>query len=673
MSTSGFKKLFESLKIGELTLRNRIVMAPMATNFGSDDGYVTDRMISYYGERAKGGAGLITVEGLCVDYPRGKFCRGMLAGDNDKYFFKLEKLVQTIHVANAKASVQIHHAGPRADFPITGIQPVGPSPVATMGTIPRELTIGEIEEIIMRYARTAARAKRADFDAIEIQFGGGYLLGSFLSAVTNKRQDSYGGELKNRARIHLNILKAVRNEIGPDFPVFCRLNVKEYGSQYAVENCLTIEEGQEFASMVVKAGVNAISVLAYGFLKTKTGELSQDHFVLFLDDRGAYIPLAEAIKKAVNVPITTAGRFTPELAERTLQQGKTDLVAFGRQLIADPHFPNKLAEGKGEDITPCIVCRICIERDFEDNPIECSVNAAAGREKESEIVPASRKKRVLIAGGGPSGMEAGRVAAQRGHEVILYEKDRLLGGMLTVAALVKGTEVEDFWTLVKYLITQLKKAGVRVELGKQVNQKISEKLKPDVIVLGIGGISVLPEISGITNSKVADASRIRTMAKFLLRFLDPNSLRWLTKFWIPLGKRVVLIGGGMMSLELAEFLCKRGRKLIILEESDKLGTGMVSITRIRLVRWLRGQGATMLTGVKYDSITNEGVVIITKDGRRQVIEADAIVPVTPLKPNNELLKALQGNVPEVYLIGDGKEPDHIRQAIADGAHIGRVI
>lgn len=214
MCAQRFEKLFEPIKICDLSIKNRIVMAPMETNLGSDDGFVTEQTIGYYEERAKGGVGLITVEGLCVDAPVGKFSPRMLCVDDDKYITRLNDLTKAIHQHGAKITVQIHHAGPRADFPITKVQPVGPSPIGTLGTVPRELSIYEIEEIIRRYVKAVQRAQKANFDALEIQFGGGYLLGSFLSAVTNKRQDEYGGELKNRAKIHLDILKAVREAVG---------------------------------------------------------------------------------------------------------------------------------------------------------------------------------------------------------------------------------------------------------------------------------------------------------------------------------------------------------------------------------------------------------------------------------------------------------------------------
>lgn len=336
-------------------------------------------------------------------------------------------------------------------------------------------------------------------------------------------------------------------------------------------------------------------------------------------------------------------------------------------------LPNKIAAGRLEDIAPCTACMQCIGLVAFDQPVRCRVNAALGSEQDYIIQQAERKKRVVVIGGGPAGIEAARVAALRGHEVILYEKEPKLGGLLPLAGVVKGLEIEDLPALIRYLKTQITKLGVKIVLGKEANLSLIEQIKPDVVILATGGIPAVPKIPGVDRRNVVNSRDLHQRLKIYLRFLPPGVLRWLTRFWMPLGKRVVIIGGAIHGCELAEFLVKRGRKVTIVDTTEALGDGLAGQTKVRLFKWLTKKGVIMMTGVKYEEINDEGITIITKEGKRHIIEADTIVPAMPLTANTELLKSLEGKAPEIYAIGDCREPHLIIDAIADAYRIAHTI
>lgn len=349
MNHKHFTKLFEQGRIGSLELKNRLVMPPMATNFASKDGTVTDRQIAYYEERAKGGVGLVIVEVSCVDSPVGKGMARQICIDDDKFIPGLRGLAKAIKRHGAAAAIQLHHAGRQTSSKITGHQPVAPSPIpGSDGVQPKPLTLKAIEELIARFTEAAERAKKAGFDGVELHGAHGYLISQFLSPLSNHRQDAYGGSVQNRARFLLDIIKAARSKVGKDYPLWCRLSAMEISA-----DGITPEETQIVAKLAEKAGVDAIHVSAHQVGPARRPPMAQPPC--------NFVPWAQAIKEVVSVPIIAVSRIPPELAEDVIRDGKADFVSIGRQLLVDPYLPQKVQWGKIEDIRPCIYCLTCLD------------------------------------------------------------------------------------------------------------------------------------------------------------------------------------------------------------------------------------------------------------------------------------------------------------------------
>ena len=449
---------------------------------------------------------------------------------------------------------------------------------------------------------------------------------------------------------------------------------------------MTAEESRKIARILQEAGADAVMVRNH-WLGYHVGGFLPDYlcypeppvpFESFPEEyywkehgAGANMILTEAMKKVLSIPVTIVGKISPDLGEKILREGKADFIGMMRSLHADPELPNKIAAGRLEDIAPCTACGTCLDQSISMQR-RCRINAAVGTEHYT-IEKAPKKKKVVVVGGGPAGMEAARVAALRGHDVTLYEKSHKLGGLLPLAALVKGLEIEDLPAMVRYFKTQINKLGVKTELGKEADSTTIEKIKPDVVIVATGGKLTVPEITGIDKHKVITTPALHRRVKPYLRFLGPRTLGWLTKFWVPMGKRVVVIGGGLHGCEVAEFLVRRNRKVSIVEESEMLGKGVIDFRLGLLMDWFHKKGVTMMTGVKSMEITEKGLIITTKEGKKETIEADSIVHTSPLAPNIALFENLKGKVPEIYAIGDCREPRMIVDAIAEGWQIARRI
>jgi 2,4-dienoyl-CoA reductase (NADPH2) len=688
-----FQRLTEPASIGKVRTKNRMMKngAHLFYDTKEDGGHMNARNIAFYETLAKGGVGLIVAtSGPLVD--------GDVPGfriDRDEYIPGFAKLADAIHQHGCPAFIQLFHLGPMS--PLFFKAPAG----AAASSIPksksprpnfeiaRELTVPEIQEIVERFGKAADRIKKAGFDGIELNSATNHLLNSFLSRAWNKRQDAYGSEsLESRARIVVEIIQEVKRRNGQDFAIISLINGAEVGLKLGI----TSEESQGFARILEKAGADAIEVRAEFYMGAEDDPFRDStHFpeIYFYPEPpkalganiegsrhgvGASVPLAAAIKKVVSVPVIVSGRLTPELGEKAIRRGMVDFISLNRPLLADPELPNKIASGRLEDIAPCTSCLTCFDFGEHAQPVHCQVNAALGKEREYEIKPAKVKKKVAVIGGGPSGMEAARVAALRGHEVMLFEREPMLGGSLPLAAMIKGFEREDLLSLIRYLKTQMNKLGVKVNLGIEVNRSLINQIKPDVLVIASGGMHHFPDLPGIKKPHVVTGRDLQRKIKIYLRYFGPRFLGWLTKFWMPLGKRVVIMGGGIHGCQVAEFLVKRGREVTVVDTAQEIGYGLLeTLVKPHLLIWLAEKGVTMMSQIKYEEINHQGLIITTKEGKRQTIEADTIVTAMPLEPSTELLKKLEGSAPEIYDIGDCKEPNKIIDAIADGSRIARAI
>ncbi len=694
---SRYEKILEPGHIGSVKTRNRIVKSGAGMlMWHEDDLHMRPEVLAFYEGIARGGVGLLIVESPTIDYPLGVRWKERYRIDDDKYIQGLSELVEVIHKHGCPTFMQMNHDGPwmvKLPFvpePMYDGPPIGASPVCFdsdgdfHSEAPRALRVDEIQEIVDKFASAAVRAQKAGFDGVDINAASSHLLHNFFSPFFNKREDEYGGSIENRARFAMEIIQEIKKRLGQDFPVSIIMNGIEMGKAIGVDDgqCLTHEDSKAIAKYLEKAGADAVQVRSQ-FLGYHVGAYLPD--TLFYpappippesfpkaynsSNRGvgANIPGAAGIKSAVSIPVTVVGRLDADLGEQILREGKVDFIAMTRRLLADPDYPKKIAEGRLDDIQPCTGCDNCL------GSRRCRINGLLGTPYNT-IEKAEKKKKVLVIGGGPGGMSAARVSALRGHDVTLYEKSTMLGGLLPLASIVKGSHPEDLSLIIDYFSRQLAKLDVRVELGKEADMSVVEALKPDVVFLATGGTSTIPKIPGIDHPKVVSGAALHKRMKFALKFFKPETLRKLTKFYMPLGKKVIVIGGAIQGCELAEFLTKRGREVTVVETSDMIGEHMVDAMLAYLLIWFKKKGVTLISGVKeYVEVTDKGLTIIDSDGEKQTLEADNIVTALPLMPNNELLESLKSKVSEVYSIGDCSEPLLIADAIGTGLRIAREV
>jgi 2,4-dienoyl-CoA reductase-like NADH-dependent reductase (Old Yellow Enzyme family)/thioredoxin reductase len=640
-------KLLSPITVAGVELRNRVIMAPMATGFGLN----TEAATAFYAERAKGGVAAIILPAVQVD-----------VFQSEKFFAGIQQhVVETVHKQGAKVGVQLWHGNQYPTVPQEGITqkrvaPSPGSPAAFRGLLPflgekesfcSELSKEEIQSIQRNYINAAIRAREAGFDFVEVHGCHGITLPhQFLSPLDNRRSDIYGGDLQGRMRFGLELASGLRSALGEGYPLFWRLSAEE-----GLPGGFALQEGIQNAVELARHGVDVLDV-SYGH--EHSDESYTVRAVSFSpeghDSEGLFIPMARAVKRHVFVPVIGVGAIrSPDIAERVISEGSFDLLAIGKQLIADPHWVNKVATGDWDEIVPCLGCNYCLTMFLGGKRIKCSVNPFVGREREWETKLTTKPKKVFVVGGGPAGMEACLVSNSRGHKVTLFEKDVVLGGQLIASGASSAKNRINRFR--QYLVTQLQKSEVDLRCGVEFNSEMIDQDTPDVLIVATGAWPLIPDIPGIDRENVVLALDV------LLGKCE-------------VGKEVVILGGGLTGCDVAEVLADKGKKATIIEELDTIVPSETHVQRISLKSRLASKGVTWLSGVKCEEVTDEGTAITDGRGKRKVIEADTIVVAVGLESRRTLAAQLTGKVSALYTVGDCVTPRRIVDAMEEGARIG---
>ncbi len=687
--------------IGNLELKNRMVLAAMGSNFASDDGHTSEQLNAYYEERARGGVGLIILETSAITWPAGASMPNMIGFSKDEFIPDLRSLTQSIHQHGAKIAAQLNQSGKIAQEDVIAGRPIlvpsipksEPSDMFGLltqdeivnfikaagpdGKGPRyhELSTEEIQQEVQHFVDAAKRAKASNFDAIEIHAGHGYLISSFLSPAVNKRTDEYGGTPKKRAKFLVEIISEIKKQID-GFPVLVRLDANEY----RIDNGITPDDFLITALLAQEAGADAIDVSAYG--NTSKGIAFTE--APLVHEPGGFLNFVKMAKKALTIPIIAVGRIELDIAEKGLKNNDFDFLAMGRKLLADPGLPNKVVSGQVHLIRPCIYCYVCVSQIFINKPMMCAVNSQLGNEYRNEniIHTTADQKKILVIGAGPSGMESARLLAMRGHHVEVWEKDKDIGGTVRVAALA----YEPNGRLIKYLKNSLDELGVKIKMRTLATPESIQAFDPDHVIVAIGAHREAPSIKGKEGRNVFDGEQLRGLlfgsdsnaikklslfqqiilkmgrASQLLRSI--SALRFLSKIWMPISRNVVVIGGDLVGLELAEFLIERGRNVKVLEPTGSLGPNLSIIRRSRVVHLLKEHGVDLLTNVEIKEIDGQEVIVQHEESEK-IFPADQIIIALGANANLNLSNELNDMSIPVTSIGDCTSVGYIHGAIAD--------
>lgn len=635
--------LLQPIQVGSLTLPNRVVMTTVKLGYGTDRGEVTERHIAFYVRRATNGPGLMTTEPLYVSRD-GRELPTQLGIHSAELTEGLHRLADAVHLAGGRIMAHLNHAGravnPKLVSPGDRVS-ASDVPCPANGVTPRPLTRSEIAGVVAEFASAARRAREAGFDAVEIPFSHGYLIHQFLSPHTNLRSDDYGGTLDHRLRFGREVVAAVRSAVGDDIPLVIRMNATDY-----VEGGLTIDDALQLAPMLESLGASALSITSGTMCESVP-------FCLYPTGtpQANLLPMAARIRTQLTVPVIVAGRIrTPETARRALEAGQTDLVGLARPLLADPDWVQKCEASDEDAILLCAACHQgCLAELRKGSGTGCAFNPRTGHEADAGPQPAADRRTVIVVGGGPGGLEAAAVAAQRGHRVTLYEKDHLLGGQLRLAA--APPHKEGFLDVIRVLALSARRAGVEIRVDNEVTPEMVHAAEPDVVVVAAGGIPLTVPFPGL------DQARWILSSDLMDGIAEVHT------------ESAVVIGGGLAGLEAADFLADRGKQVTVVEMLDDVGRGMDPLAKTMITRRLEQRGVTIYTAAKVTRLTESGATVQQEDSELTV-PGETVVMAVGVRPNRALADALLGTAQETHVIGDAAEPRMAGDAIREGFELG---
>ncbi len=636
---NGLKHLSEPGKIGSMVTRNRIVMPPMVTNFADQNGCITKRQIEYYLQRARGGVGYITFEHTSISR-QGKLTQHVAMIAEEAHTIHLKKLVDAVHRERCPIVIQINHAGRQTSSAITGEPIVAPSPIPcpVRKEMPKQLNIREIESLVQQFARAVERVRQAEADGVEIQMGHGSLICSFLSPFSNKRQDDYGGTQEKRGRFPLEIIQAIRERVGMEYPIICRMSLSEY-----VQGGLEIEDTKFYARLLEENGANALHLSA-----ASSVSVQMNHPPYYVEE-GVFVPFAAEIKKVVKIPVIAVGRIRdPRHAEKILKERKADFITMGRALISDPFVPQKAFIGRFDDIVPCISCNRCI-KSIRQGSLACTVNPDVGNEGKRRLQKAENPKRVMVVGGGPGGMKAAQAAAQKGHRVTLYEKNGQLGGMVLMGS--KPPQKGVLREYIDYQCRQLEKLSLDIKLNTLVTPEMIEKNQPDVVIVATGSRQMIPDIPGIDKIEFFVVEDVFSEA-------------------VDLGNHSVVIGGGEIGAEVADFVSEKGIRVTLVEMGEDIVMDLVRHLSYFLKKRLRDKNVRILTSTQLIGFDDYSILIKDAEGVRKITGYDSVILAMGFKSEQALVERFCGKIEEIHVIGDARAPREIIDAVAEGYEVG---